>query len=332
LKEAGQRKMPTPLLIGAGSGLISAALFASAATATALAGVLFYLAPLPLCLAGFGWGGMAALFSALTGTIVVAAGLGPLTAAVFAVSIAAPTAFLVYLALLSRPAVTAEGTTIGTLEWYPPGHLVGWAAILAGGLAGLLVLILGYDQETYRDSIRQILDPSALKELDRDGTLTKENLETLSKVLARALPAAFAVIWLTITLFNLWMAGLIVQASGRALRPWPDLHALEVQNEYLLVFAAALAASFLPGLPGLLATGLAGALLFAYVLQGLAVIHVYSQGMPMRGLLLATVYVGILLLGWVAIVVAIIGLAEPLFGLRERNSGRGQPPTNTGPN
>ena len=53
--------MPIPLLIGAGSGLVSAALFASAATATALAGVLFYLAPLPLCLAGLGWGGMAAL-------------------------------------------------------------------------------------------------------------------------------------------------------------------------------------------------------------------------------------------------------------------------------
>jgi hypothetical protein len=37
--------MPTPLIIGAGAGLISAALFASAATATALAGILFYLAP-----------------------------------------------------------------------------------------------------------------------------------------------------------------------------------------------------------------------------------------------------------------------------------------------
>ena len=57
--------MPTPLIIGAGSGLVSAALFASAATATALAAVLFYLAPLPLFLAGLGWGTKAALVSAL---------------------------------------------------------------------------------------------------------------------------------------------------------------------------------------------------------------------------------------------------------------------------
>jgi Predicted membrane protein (DUF2232) len=331
-KEAGQRiDMPISLLIGAGSGLVSAALFASAATATALAGVLFYLAPLPLCLAGLGWGGMAALLSALTGTVVIAAALGPATAAVFAVSVAAPTALLTYLALLSRPVVAQQGQHVAALEWYPPGRIVGWAALMAGLLAGLLVLFLGYDQESYRESIREIFNHSVLKELDRDGTLfTDETIASLSSMLAKALPAAFAVVWLAITLFNLWVAGLIVDASGRALRPWPDLHALELPNAFLLVFAGALAASFLPALPGLLATGLAGALLFAYVLQGLAVIHVYSRGVPLRALLLATVYLGILLLGWVAIVVAIVGLAEPLLGLRQRANRGGPPPDNNG--
>jgi hypothetical protein len=323
--------MPIPLLIGAGSGLIAAALFASAATATALAGVLFYLAPLPVCLAGLGWGGRAALLSAFTGTVVIAAALGVATAAVFAISIAAPSALLTHLALLSRPAITPQGRQVAALEWYPPGRIVGWAALLAGLLAGLLVLFLGYDQETYRESIREILSHSALKELDPDGKLfTEDTIANLSIVLARALPAAFAVVWLTITLFNLWMAGLIVNASGHALRPWPDLDALELPNAFLLVFAGALAASFLPGLPGLLATGLAGALLFAYVLQGLAVIHVYSQGVPARGLLLATVYLGILLLGWVAVIVAILGLAEPLLGLRQRANRGAPPPNNNG--
>jgi hypothetical protein len=319
--------MPIPLFIGAGSGLISAALFASAATATALAGVLFYLAPLPLCLAGLGWGRAAAVAAALTGTFVVAISLGFGTGALYALTFAAPAALLTHLALLSRPAVVAEGQPTGALEWYPAGRLVGWAAIMAGLLAGILVLALGYDQETYRESIREILSHSALKELDRDGTvLTDENIANLANVLARALPAAFAIIWLTVTLFNLWMAGLIVDASGRAFRPWPDLHRLELPNGLVLLFAGALAASFLPGLLGLLATGFAGALLFAFVLQGLSVIHVYSQGVPMRGLLLAAVYLGILLLGWVAIVVAILGLAEPLLGLRRR-AQPGNPPT-----
>ncbi len=323
--------MPIAFIIGAGSGLVSAALFASAATATALAGVLFYLAPLPLCLAGLGWGGMAALISALTGTVVIAASLGPATAAIFALSVAAPTALLAHLALLSRPAATPQGQVVGALEWYPPGRLLGWAALMAGVLAGILVLVLGYDQEAYRQLIREILEHSTLKELDRDGTLfTEETIASLSGMLARALPAAFAVIWLTITLFNLWMAGLIVDASGRALRPWPDLHALELPNAFVLIFAVALVASFLPGLAGLLATGLAGALLFAYVLQGLAMIHVYSRGVPLRALLLAAVYLGILLLGWVAIAVAILGLGEPLFRLRGRGNEHGPPPSSDG--
>ena len=320
---------PTPLIIGAGSGLVSAALFASAATSSALAGFLFYLAPLPICLAGLGWGGMAALFSALSGTVVIAAALGPATAAVYAISIAVPAALLTHLALLSRPAATPQGQVMGATEWYPAGRLVGWAALMAGALAALLILFIGYDQETYRESIRQILQHSAFKELDRDGTLlTEENVAKLAAVLARALPAAIAVVWLVITLFNLWIAGLIVDASGRALRPWPDLNAFELPNGLVVVFAVALAASFLPGLAGLIATGLAGALLLAYVLQGLAVIHVYSRGTPMRGLLLATVYLGILLLGWVALLVAILGLAEPLFSIRERANRNAPPPDN----
>jgi hypothetical protein len=319
--------MPISLIIGAGSGLVSAALFASASTATSLAGLLFYLAPLPLCLAGLGWGGMAALLSALTGTVVIAASLGAATAAVFALSIAAPTALLTHLALLSRPAATPNGQVVAALEWYPPGRIIGWAALIAGLLAGILVLTIGYDQEAYRDTIRQILEHSTLKELDRNGTVfTEEAIASLSSVLARALPAAFAVIWLTITLFNLWIAALIVDASGRALRPWPDLRGFELPNALVPIFAGALAASFLPGLPGLLATGLAGALLFAYVLQGLAVIHLYSRGLPFRAVLLTAIYLGILLLGWVALVVAILGLAEPLLGLRQR----GQPPTSGG--
>jgi hypothetical protein len=60
------------------------------------------------------------------------------------------------------------------------------------------------------------------------------------------------------------------------------------------------------------------------------VIHVYSRGMSLRPLLLATVYIGILLLGWVAIIVAIVGLAEPLTNLRHRTGPGRQPPNNDG--
>ena len=319
--------MATPLLIGAGAGLVSAALFASAATATALAGILFYLAPLPICLAGLGWGSTSAAVAALAGALVVASVLGTATGGIFAIAIGAPMACLCYLALLARPEDGPQGEGSGAFEWYPVGRLVGWAAVMAGALAGIMVLMLGYDAESYRDSIKDLLEHSALKDLDRDGSLLNENtIANLSAVLARMLPAAFAIVWQSIALFNLWLAGVVVNASGRALRPWPRLDAFELPNAFFLAFAGSLLASFLPGLAGLLATGLAGALLFAYVLQGLAVLHAVSQGMAFRGLMLASLYLTILLLGWVAIAVAILGLSESMLHLRERAAARGQPP------
>lgn len=322
--------MPANLLIGAGAGLVSAALFGSALVASPMAGLLLYLSALPLCLAGLAWGRSAVLAAGLTGTVVMAASLGPTLALAFALAIAAPIALLVHLLLLSRPVSTADGEAPGMLEWYPPGRLVGWAAVIAGILSALLVLALGPDEESYRQSIGQMLAPENLKLLDPDGSVfTEETVEGLKLVLAKALPAAFAIIWLTLTLFNLWLGGFIVDSSGRALRPWPNLHGLEVPNAFVAVFAVALLLSFVPGILGLLATGLAAAMLFAYVLQGLAVIHVYSRGMPFRPLLLAVVYLGILFLGWVAILVAIVGLGEPLFGLRARSSASSPPPGNT---
>lgn len=321
--------MPKHLFIGAGAGLVSAALFASAAVSPALAIVLLYLAPLPLCLAGLGWGRSAALVAAITSTIILALSLGPAAGMIFAVVFAAPIAFLIHLILLSRSPAPQEKAA-PSVEWYPLGRLVGWSAVLAGIiLAGLFTLFVGFDLEAYHQSITNFFDSPALKEFDPEGKVfTPETIEKLTIMIAKALPGMLAVGWLIIVLFNLWLAGVIVDASGRAIRPRPKLQDLELPNMFVAVFAVAILASFIPGLIGLIATGFAGALLFAYLLQGLAVIHACSRNISFRGLLLAAVYLGILFFGWVAIVVAILGLGEPLFGLRARHARSGQPPQN----
>jgi Predicted membrane protein (DUF2232) len=312
--------MPTAFIIGAGSGFVSAALFASAATSTALAAILFYLAPLPLGLAGLGWGASAAATAGLVGTLLIAMVLGTAPASAFALTAGMPIALLTYLALLSRPiAGQAEGTQVG-IEWYPPGRLLGWAAILAGLLAASMILYLGPDAESYKAEIGKLIETSALKQVDPEGKVFNAEL------IARALPAAFAIIWLSVTLFNFWLSGLIVNASGHAIRPWPRLDMLDLPNAFFIVFTVALIGSFLPGLLGLMATGLSGALLYAYVLQGLAVLHAYTRGFAYRSLLLGGVYLGIVLIGWVAIAIAILGLSEPMLRLRQRATLGGLPP------
>jgi hypothetical protein len=314
--------MPSPYLIGAGAGLISAILFASAATGTPIALLLFYLTALPLFLGGLGWGAVTAMIAGLAGTVALGLVLGGLAAASYAISIAAPVAALCYLALLSRPVAEEPGAAQG-VEWYPVGRLVASATILAGLVSALLVIAVGYDAETYRETIGKIIQEGLVQ--NSEGTaapVSDEAVERISTLLAHALPAAFAMVWLGITLLNMWTAGRIIEASGRALRPWPQIDQMEYPGYLLLLFAGTLLLSFAPGQLGLVATAPAGALFLAYVLLGLCVIHAFTRGVSMRGLWLAVIYFGLLIFGWLAVVIAIIGVGEPMFRLRDRGAER----------
>lgn len=321
--------MPTYLLIGAGAGLVSAALFASAIVSAALAGLILYLCPLPLSLAGLAWGKQAATLAGVVGMILALLVLGASPGLVYAISIALPATALVHLSLQQRTVPDPADNTKQVVAWYPAGRLVAAAAIMAGVIAALMVLLLGPGMTGYQAAIDQMI-PMIHDTLNVDDEVwTEEATENLKTLLSRALPAVMAIVWVTIALFNMWLAGTIAKGSGHALRPWPNLHALEIPNAMVLAFAVVLALSFVPGIIGLIATGFAGAFLIAYLLQGLAVIHYYTLGMQFRTALLVVLYLSVLFLGWVAILVAILGLGEPLFGLRGRGTAA---PAKTGGN
>ena len=92
----------SPNLIGIGSGLVAAVLFASLANNSALAVALFYLTPLPVLLAGMGWGLGAALLSMLTASLLLVLVQTLPTAIAFALYIGLPGLTLTYLFLLHR--------------------------------------------------------------------------------------------------------------------------------------------------------------------------------------------------------------------------------------
>lgn len=299
--------------------MVSAALFASAVISAALAGLILYLSPLPLFLAGLGWGRNATGLAGLIGTALAAFFLGAPAALVYAATIAAPAIVLVHLILQSRTFPDPDNQANQIIAWYPIGRIVAAAAVIGGIVATMMVLLLGPDMTRYQASIDQMI-PVIHDAVGADNEVwTPEVAENLRIILTRALPAVMAIVWLTIALFNMWLAGNIVRAAGYAMRPWPDLHTIEIPNFMVIAFAVSMALSFLPGILGLIGTAFAGAFLLAYLLQGLAVIHFYTQGMTLRVVMLAVLYLAILLLGWVAILIAILGLGEPLFGLRARS-------------
>ena len=134
-------------LIGVGAGAASALLFASFTTGSWLAVVLFYLAPLPIMIAGLGWSHWGAAVAAAAGTIIIGLVFSPVYFMAFLAGVCVPAWWLSYLTLLARPSGT-NGTA--TLEWYPPGRLVAWAAALGALVVLAAMPFIGLDAESFR--------------------------------------------------------------------------------------------------------------------------------------------------------------------------------------
>ena len=335
--------MPSGSLIGVGCGLVSALLIASAGTGSVLAIPLFFLVALPGFIAGLGWGSGAAIICALTGALVVGVALSPAMGLFHFAAVGLPVAVLCYLALLARPASptpapqaaqTAPATGGGkpALEWYPAGNLVVAAAFYAGLLTSIAVLMIGADYNSYATTIRGFLESQITKNPLLSKLVEAHNPEELSRLLdylVRAFPPASALNWLMTILANLLIAGKIVEMSGRAIRPWPPLTTLAYPSSFSLAFLLALGATLVQGMIGVLGSAFLAAFFFAFLVLGLTVVHVIVRGTPGATFLLALVYIGIFLFGWVALIVAAIGVGEPFTKLRERFGSR-RPPNQPG--
>src|SRR5262249_34391925 len=133
-------------LIGVGAGAATALLFASVATGSWLAVLLFYLAPLPVLIAALGWRHWAAFIAAIVASTALGEGFGWFLFAIFLIGVGLPAWWLGYLALLARPDAAAPGG----LEWYPVGHLVVWAAVIGAVIVTAEILSLGTSGESFR--------------------------------------------------------------------------------------------------------------------------------------------------------------------------------------
>ena len=91
-----------------------------------------------------------------------------------------------------------------------------------------------------------------------------------------------------------------------------------------ILVAVAIAASFAPGIAGVIGTSFSGALMFAYLLAGLALMHFIARGRAPW--LLWIVYAGLLLFGpYAGFGLIIAGLLDPALKLRRRFGA--SPPT-----
>jgi hypothetical protein len=328
----------SPHHIGIGSGIVAAVLFASLATNTLLAAMLFYVTPLPLLLARLGWGRAAGQLAFITATVLVGFIISLKTAVFYGVTLGLPAMLLGHLALLHRELIPedAEGRPLPSMppvvQWYPPGRIVAWTAVMAGALVACAIVLLAGDADTYHRGVRKAFEENILPQMQSSGvpidTLRAERY--ISLVSRLLLPAIGAIAWMFVMLLNLWLAAKSTSISGLLARPWPRFANLEFPPLMTVGFVASVGIALLPGMPGILAMAFVGAFGFAYLLLGLVVLHQVVADSAFKPLFLAGLYLGIMLIDWGAVAVAVIGLAEPLLELRQRALKRSAPPPSKG--
>ncbi len=321
-------------LIGIGAGTAAALLFASVTSGAWLSILLFYIAPLPIMIAGLGWSHWAALAAALTGALALGLMLGLVYVFSFLAIVGIPAWWLAYLAMLARPAATGAGGGDSAVEWYPTGRLVLWAALLAALLVTIAIPNFGTDAESFRagmhDTLMRMLRVETGTAPDAPPNIPDVgNVERFVDLMVVVIPAAAAVLATVTNTFNLWLSARVVKFSGLLKRPWPQISAMRFPSLAAAALAVAMGVSFLGGLVGIVAGVLSTSLLMAYGVLGFAVLHAVTQGLDSRPFILGGAYAAVLVLGWPVLAFCLLGLIETAFNVRDRVVGKRGPPAVT---
>jgi hypothetical protein len=314
------------ILIGLAAGCASALMFASTMSGALISLVLSMLAPLPLMLAALSWGPLSATIGGIAAASGFIAIFGMSYGIAFAIAVALPAWWLGHLALLGRPVPARESggrapSAQDNIEWYPIGRILLWIAVIAILSSFASWLVIGKDDASIAAALRSGLT----KVLSTRDGLTSGDIERLADAFVAIFRALATMLVVTTLALNLWLAAKIAATSGRLRRPWPDLKSTELPPMTLVALCVTLAFCFAGGTVSIAAQIMAAALLMVYGLVGLAVVHTLTLRANSRAFLLTGTYGALVLLPWTIILMTVLGLADAIFGLRQRYL-RGKPP------
>jgi hypothetical protein len=308
-------------VVAIGAGCAAALLFAVSAQSSLLAMTLAYLAPLPIMIATLGWGLDSGAIAAAISIAVLAVVDEPLSALVFAGSVAAPAWILAAFSVtpLARYLRRLKADAPG---YAPVGAIVSVAALLGmlGGIAALTTVIVMYGG--YREGARHVAE--AITTLAGDafegapGNLTAHEF---ADALVQYGPSAIAASTLIMLCVNLYAAARSTQLSRNLPRAWPDIPAsLSLPWPVGIAFLVCLAGYYALPVPTAqyfsIGVGGFGA---ALALQGLAVAHALSRGLKMRPLMLVALYACCILRAKYTLpALAALGIIDGFLKLRSR--------------
>jgi hypothetical protein len=308
-------------VVAIGAGCAAALLFVVSAQSNALAMALAYLAPLPIMIATLGWGLDAGAIAAAVSIAALALLAEPLSALLFAASVAAPAWALAAFTAVPTSRYFAARKANGA-AYASAGSILVFAAVIGMLASGALLTSVIVYYGGYREALHQVAAAVTALAADAfDGAPNGITAQDFADTLVKLGPAAIAGSTMLMLGVNLYAAARSTQLSHCLSRPWPDLPAsLAIPWPFGIVFLVCAGASFaLPSPTAQYFSIGAGGLGAALALQGLAVAHALSRGLKMRPLMLVALYACCVLRAKYTLpVLAALGLVDGFLKLRTR--------------
>lgn len=304
--------MQRDLAITGLSAAASAALYLSLTTGVLGAPLFAYFVQLPLLFVGFSIGLASTTLAGIGSFALVLVFGGGIAAIVFLIVQVGPSLITVRQSLMNRPGAD------GSVEWYPPGFVLGslvlYAAVVMVLTLGWLRFATGDIEGTFAEAITELA-----QQLGPEAGQTALVAQAVADY-AAIVPGIIAVSWVLMTVVNAAIAHFLAMRGGRAQRPGFAFATLSLPGWCGPALGIAAAATLVAGGDiAFFAQGLAALFAVPYLMQGLAVVHCAADRVPARGLALMGFYLMLLLFSWPLVVaVVVLGLVEDWAHLRRR--------------
>ena len=308
--------MPQAVFLSIAAGLASALLSGVLTPGSLLAGLLFFVAPLPLLIAGLGWHPLVAALGALIGCILMSVGVGPMAALYYGAMVGLPA----YLMSQYVPRLL-QGPFAGDAE--AAGRRIGAVLLGAIGLYAVVVTFIGalsIDSD-YASFVRRLAATveTMFRTMFQDSAVAVPagaNLKDMARIYAYIMPPMLTFLIATMLTLSLWLAVRIVRKSERlTFAPLPAFF-LSLPKEVLFVFVGAMGLTQLGGYLGFLGRLVMVAVAFCLVISGLALLHYKTLGRNGRTALLSGAWALLMITGFPAFIFAFAGALDAAFDFR----------------
>ena len=202
-------------------------------------------------------------------------------------------------------------------DWYPLSHLIQHLLSISLVIMGLILIYLSLTFN--HDKIAQIY-PTVIQYFD--NALLKWDIEKFTFIF-KIIPGFMGLGFFIMMAINATVAQQILVFQQKNSRPhfdsynfeltsWPGI-GLIINGASALLFQGSIIADF--------SRNVVLVLLGAFMIQGMSIFHVLSQGIAYKKIFLSVCYFLLILLSWLGGIVAFLGILEPWLQLRQKIKG-----------